>query len=373
MLRLSRINSPVGSSLFLVLAIGMALLNPARAAAETVRTAVIGDYGVNSPEELAVANMVKGLLKPDIIVTTGDNNYGTGAQTDRNIGKYYHDYIGDYKGTYGAGAVTNRFFPAIGNHDWIDPNGYKAHLNYFTLPGNERYYDFVQGPIHWFILSSEDNEPDGITATSKQGKIMTARMAAATEPWKLAVIHDPPYSSGSGMNDDTEWPFEKLGVTAVMSGDSHNYERLNVKGFPYFVNGAGGQGIGGFGTILPYSVFRDSSHNGAMLIEADETQITFQFFSVANGGTSIDRLTIRKPAPPAPFVPGLTITRLPADNVAVVSWTTNAVGFDLEETSDPINPASWTRCSTECAVLGGLNTVKLGDAEQKKFFRLRRR
>src|SRR5206468_11484706 len=105
MLPLSRFKSRAGSLVLLLPAMIMVLLGPGRAAAGTVRTAVIGDYGVNSPEELAVANMVKGLLQPDIIVTTGDNNYGTGAQTDRNIGKYYHDYIGNYKGTYGAGAV----------------------------------------------------------------------------------------------------------------------------------------------------------------------------------------------------------------------------------------------------------------------------
>jgi tartrate-resistant acid phosphatase type 5 len=273
---------------------------------ETARVAVIGDYGVDTSEERAVANLVKNLLKPEIIVTTGDNNYGSSSELDRNIGQYYHEYIGNYKGSYGTGAASNRFFPTIGNHDWLESGGYRSHLNYFSLPGNERYYDFVHGPIHWFILSSEENEVDGITIDSKQGKLMSERMKASTAPWKLAVIHDPPYSSGSGMNDDTEWPFKELGIHAVFSGDSHNYERLSVKGFPYFVNGAGGQGIGGWAKVLSSSIYRNSKDNGALLIEADEQKINFKFYTVVNGGTVVDRLTLQKPAPPA-----LNIVRSP--------------------------------------------------------------
>ena len=56
----------------------------------------------------------------DAIVTVGDNNYpdGAAATIDANIGQYYHAYIAPYQGTYGAGAEMNRFFPALGNHDW---------------------------------------------------------------------------------------------------------------------------------------------------------------------------------------------------------------------------------------------------------------
>ena len=36
-----------------------------------------------------------------------------------------------------------------------------------TLPGNERYYDFVQGPVHFFVIDSDQNEPDGFRAFRK--------------------------------------------------------------------------------------------------------------------------------------------------------------------------------------------------------------
>jgi hypothetical protein len=117
-----------------------------------VRFAVIGDYGSGNQSEEDVATLVKS-WNPDFAVTVGDNNYPLGgADTiDAHIGRYYHDFIYPYLGTYGAGATYNRFFPALGNHDWDTVNA-QPYLDYFTLPNNERYYDVVQGPVHFFIL-----------------------------------------------------------------------------------------------------------------------------------------------------------------------------------------------------------------------------
>jgi hypothetical protein len=62
-----------------------------------VRFAVIGDYGLASQPEADVANLVRG-WNPDLIITTGDNNYPLGAQStiDQNIGQYYYDFIYPY-------------------------------------------------------------------------------------------------------------------------------------------------------------------------------------------------------------------------------------------------------------------------------------
>ncbi len=80
---------------------------------------VIGDYGIDSAPEAAVAGMVQSWL-PDFVITTGDNNYpdGEAATIDINIGKHYQEFIGNYQGTYGPGSVENRFWPSLGNHDW---------------------------------------------------------------------------------------------------------------------------------------------------------------------------------------------------------------------------------------------------------------
>ncbi|MCA9712885.1 MAG: metallophosphoesterase, partial [Myxococcales bacterium] len=111
--------------------------------------AVIGDYGLAGQPEADVANLVKS-WNSDFIVTTGDNNYpnGTAETIDQNIGQYYQEFIYPYKGKYGNGATTQRFFPSLGNHDW-GGNGVKPYLEYFGFRKNQTYYEFAQGPVHF--------------------------------------------------------------------------------------------------------------------------------------------------------------------------------------------------------------------------------
>jgi tartrate-resistant acid phosphatase type 5 len=164
------------------------------------RFAVIGDYGADTPHAIAVANMVKSVFQPDFIVTVGDNNYGGPDDIDRNIGKYYHEFIGNYRGGYGPGAADNRFFPAIGNHDYDPQVGYGAYLDYFTLPGNGRYYDVRQGPVHLFIVNSDSHEPDGTSSNSTQARWLSDRLNFSNAPWKLVSIQRELWSDAGDRN-----------------------------------------------------------------------------------------------------------------------------------------------------------------------------
>ncbi len=157
----------------------------ARAQTSSTRFGVIGDFGGDTTAERDVANLVKS-WSPDFIVTVGDNNYPDGAAStiDANIGQYYHSFIYPYTGSYGAGATANRFFPCLGNHDWGDtypnPTGAQPYFDYFTLPNNERYYDFVRGSVHFFAIDSDPNEPSGTSSTSTQGNWLKNKLAAST-------------------------------------------------------------------------------------------------------------------------------------------------------------------------------------------------
>jgi tartrate-resistant acid phosphatase type 5 len=200
-----------------------------------VRFAVIGDFGANTTQEGDVANRVKS-WNPDLVITTGDNNYqlGEASTIDANIGKYYHEFIFPYTGSFGAGSPTgtNRFFPSLGNHDWLQPNA-QPYINYFTLPGNERYYSFRRGAVEFFAIDSDPHEPDlgyvndtTSTENSIQGQWLQNALAASTAPWKVVYMHHPPFSSGTnhGSADWMRWPFEAWGADVVMAGHEHNYE-----------------------------------------------------------------------------------------------------------------------------------------------------
>ena len=289
--------------LFLLLMLGIALLlNALRAvtagplAQERARFAVIGDYSESQAAE-DVATLINS-WSPDFIITLGDNNYPEGSATtiDENIGQYYHNYIFPYLGSYGPGASSNQFFPTLGNHDWERPNA-QPYRDYFTLPNNERYYDFAQGPVHLFALDTDPREPDGITSTSVQALWLQDQLRTAREPWKLVYGHHAPYSSSSfhGSTPVMQWPYQEWGATGVLSGHDHTYERILRDGIVYFVNGLGGRGLYNFGPPVLGSNLRYSQNYGALFCEADASTLTCQF--IARTGLVLDTYTINAASP----------------------------------------------------------------------------
>jgi hypothetical protein len=336
-----------------------------RAVPATTRFAVIGDYGLAGQPESDVANLVAG-WNPDLILTTGDNNYqaGSASTIDANIGQYYHAFIAPYQGTYGAGAASNRFFPSLGHADWgytyPNPTGDQPYLNYFTLPGNERYYTFTVGPVQFFALDSDGNEPDGITSTSPQAQWLQAQLAASTATYKIVYLHDPPYSSSSGfVSTQARWPYQAWGATAVLAGHSHSYERLLENNFPYFVDGLGGEPeISSFDVIDPGSQVRYNADFGAMLVTADAGQIQFQF--VTRTGALIDSYTISAGLHLGINVQPATATAGNAVNVTVTALDstgniapgyTGTVQFSSSD-SQAILPANYTFTASD----GGVHT-----------------
>jgi hypothetical protein len=79
-----------------------------------------------------------------------------------------------------------------------------------------------------------------------------------------------------------------------LAGHDHTYERIVLSDFPYFVNGLGGKSIYTFGSPVPGSQVRYNGDYGAMLVEASDSHLLFQF--VARPlviGTAVNRLPQR--------------------------------------------------------------------------------
>jgi tartrate-resistant acid phosphatase type 5 len=259
----------------------------------SLRFAVIGDYGRDSEAEAGVARLVSG-WNPDFIITTGDNNYPYGAAEtiDANIGKHFAAFIGNYRGQYGAGSLVNRFWPSPGNHDWLA--GLVPYLEYFTLPGNERYYDVDYGLVHLYALDSDPHEPDGHTADSAQAAWLQKRLAASTACYDLVYFHHPPYSSSRhGSTPTMRWPFEAWGAEAVLAGHDHSYERFAIGGIPYLVVGLGGAPEYEFNDFLPESLTHFNERHGALLVEATARGLVFAFYTA--DGKRIDEFTFTRP------------------------------------------------------------------------------
>lgn len=249
------------------------------------RMAVIGDFGVGATSQQAVAELVKA-WHPEFVITTGDNNYpkGSAETIDENIGQFYQEYIYPYRGRFGEGASDrNRFFPSIGNHDWYE-NKAQAYLDYFELPGNERYYDVTWGPFHLFSVNSFVEEPDGVNRDSPQARWLQGRLAASESPWKIVFTHYPPYTTAKRHASAAymRWPFKEWGADVLLAGHNHVYERIVYENFLYIINGLGGAKIrkdfDGPATGSVRARYNDTW--GAMIVDADERCIAYYFLNI---------------------------------------------------------------------------------------------
>lgn len=270
--------------------------------------AIIGDFGkpTNGTAELDVSNLVKSWDDGEgsfFIVTVGDNIYLPTLTYEEAVEPFYGTYVTD-------DLTTNRFWPAIGNHDRNDPTGgLQAYFDYFHLPNNERYYDFVKGATHFFVLHSAlqtlgatPPEADGLSVTSKQAMWLKAKLALSTAKWRVVVLQDSPYTrhvADYPGHAIVRWPFQTWGADIVFTGDVHAYERLEVSGFPYINCGTGGTNLDvAFhadpgNVITPFIQFSQLGVYGALKCFATCTTFSVQFIGL--DGTVLDSLTLTKP------------------------------------------------------------------------------
>lgn len=228
----------------------------------------IGDYGIATLAAQRVAALVA-RLEPDAIFTNGDNS---------QIGV---DYVNQVTPLYGSYVTRGKFWPCPGNHDW-DDGTLEAYFDYFSEIVQGRYhYARTIGPVTLFMQDSTANTPDGSYPTSYQADWMVAASRKCRSPWKVACLHYPPYSSGSvhGSIEDARWDFETPGMDLVFSGHNHVYERIEVDGITYIVNGLGGATIYGLSDPVDGTVTRYNNLHGAGLLIASPTRLVWRFFS----------------------------------------------------------------------------------------------
>jgi len=310
--------------------------------------AVVGDYGDGSSDELAVAAMINS-WEPAFIVTVGDNYYGSSSQIDHEIGIAYADWIKPYSGVYGSDTATvNRFFPAIGNHEYYHALGPQAYMDYFSWL-DKAYYDFVIDNVHFFILdhyngySSSDNgyeQNDGTDSASDQALWFYNQIDACVANhlhWRVVVTHIPPYSSDKD-EEWVRWPYKGHGAHVLISGHSHTYERIIIDDFPYIVNGLGGKSIYSFGSTIEGSEAQYNSDYGAQLVTVDGTEMKLEFWSVGTAFSYVPQLqdtwTITEGALPVELA---FFTGSQNGNNVELRWRTetevNNYGFELERSA----------------------------------------
>jgi hypothetical protein len=220
-------------------------------AEETVPAlAIIGAYGSGDNTEVKLATLVNS-WSPVAIITNGGNNLGDItdiAEWDRRVGKYFQAFMFPYVGSYGAGAESNAFWPAM---DYGERTSASVFAEYFQSVGTQKRYDVVVGNVHFFVLNGDTDYTEQLTW-------LQSALALSTARWKVVVVN----SLAALDQDFSEW-----GVDATIYGRQETYSRTDS-------------------TI----VFGDPSTPIALKLSASCTSLKISAFSA--DGTTTDTLEV---------------------------------------------------------------------------------
>jgi 3',5'-cyclic AMP phosphodiesterase CpdA len=161
-----------------------------------------------------------------VVVTTGDNFYTPdGFATKAN---YYDPERCLY-------SYPGHVWRAVwGNHDVAGPS------TGAVLGALRRYYTWSASGAQFFMLDGNN------AGDSSQRDWLEEQLKASRARVKIAVFHQPPYTSGLHTDliaAQREWVplFRQYEVKLVLNGHNHDYEHLKVGGIDYVISGGGGQ------------------------------------------------------------------------------------------------------------------------------------
>jgi len=206
----------------------------------SLRFMVMGDTGTGDNGQYETAREMAALRQQfpfEFVVMVGDNIYGSDSAAD-----YQKKFETPYKPLLDAGV---KFYASLGNHD--NPN--QASYALFNM-GGQRYYTFraspggvsklTHGGVRFFAIDSNYLKKDQLDWLDKE-------LGSSGSDWKICFFHHPLYSSGKTHGSALETRatlepiFMKNGVSVVLTGHDHIYERIKLEqGIQHFVIGSGG-------------------------------------------------------------------------------------------------------------------------------------
>jgi hypothetical protein len=181
----------------------------------------------------------------------------------------------------------------LGNHENDSP----YYFDVFHFPGNERWYSFDYGNVHFVAL--EIDWSSSYAPGSEQSQWLENDLAHTDQLWKVIFFHVPLYTSGphgydpeiSQLREALEPLFTQYGVDLVFNGHDHDYERSVANGVVHIVAGGGGAPLGFKAKSNPASVYFTNTYH-AVLISATDSLLTIA--GVRPDGLRFDEFTLRK-------------------------------------------------------------------------------
>jgi hypothetical protein len=267
-------------------AVLIVLAVPATTSAETGVVAV-GDFGRGGEPQRELGEAVEAFAadnRVDTLVTLGDNDYTDSPQA----------FARNWRESFGwVGAAGITVAGALGDHDVEGPDDGRWQYETLGMPGP--YYSRRVGEIELFVLDASSR---GRIAEEEQTAWLDRALQSSTAPWKVAIVHKPPYTCGRYRGSPEvlqQWVplFERHGVRLVLSGDDHNYQRFGSRnGIVYVVHGGGNDRIYGLEscpTNYPPRLAA-SEERGFLYLRA--TAAVLEGSAISISGDRIDRFTL---------------------------------------------------------------------------------
>jgi 3',5'-cyclic AMP phosphodiesterase CpdA len=265
---------------------------------DEVSFAVLGDNGSGRRNAMAVAlRMARTYRKSPygVVLLAGDVCY-YGHIDDR----YEAVFRRPYRALIDAGVAWEL---AVGNHDAEGGDGDRssgrdgideiaAELAHF---GKVRsYYTACHGPVEVFVIDS-GMVLGGGDAAADQLAWLAAALEASQAPWKVALMHHPPYSSGRhGSSLRLRRAIEPIlsegGVDVAFAGHDHHYERTTPQGGVVHVVSGGGCKLTLTGRSAFTAVAESVLHFVHVVVRGDGLEAR----AIAPDGRVIDRFTVQR-------------------------------------------------------------------------------
>ena len=249
---------------------------------------LIGLRSEDGPQPPRGAEETASLLdkEPGLVLPLGDLAYPEGALEEFEL---------CYDPTWGRHRWRTR--PVPGNHEYKTPDaaGYFAYWGEQAGEPGKGYYSYDYG--EWFILAL--NSEIDVSADSEQLAWLQRELAATDKRCILAYYHRPRFASGKhGRSQRMHDVFRTLydyGVSVVLNGHEHHYERLVPvdpdgeyaphRGIRHFIVGTGGAGtrptLGG-----PVTQALEGDGWGILRVELRPTSYAWDYLSGADDGFS---------------------------------------------------------------------------------------
>ncbi|GMR60043.1 hypothetical protein PMAYCL1PPCAC_30238, partial [Pristionchus mayeri] len=283
---------------------------------------VFGDLGVYHGESIPSMLMEADKKAFDLIVTVGDYAYDLFS----NNGKTGDQFFATLEPLF----ATVPFMVVAGNHEAEEywKANYTTYRNSFTMPdegyGDNQFYSFDVGPIHFVGLSSEyygfyylyGMEPVFTQYDWLVKDLEAANKNRGTRPWIFSFSHRPFYCSNDNSEEcnafenqlvrdgflnmpGLEALFIEQGVDITFWGHEHSYERFlprtpsakqaadpykNPAGPIYFISGSAGchSDHATFADPVEYSAARNNEYGYTRMFVPNSTHIHFEQYSVEN-------------------------------------------------------------------------------------------